>query len=120
MAKAHPREVELYITTDGKIPFSEWLDSLKDKRSRSEVNRRIERATAGNFGDHKSVGNDVYEMRITYSPGYRIYYVTLEMENKILLLLCGGVKSTQVEDIKAAKEYWADYQESHQLGEENK
>ena len=119
MAKAQPREIELYITADGKIPFSDWLDSLIDKRSRSEVNRRIERATNGNFGDHKSVGNDVYEMRITYGGGYRIYYAELEEGNKILLLLLGGVKSTQVGDIKKAKEYWDDYKDSHQIGEEN-
>ena len=109
MGKAKPRLIEVYSNTDGKMPFNDWLDWLKNKRSRSEVNRRIERAKAGNFGDHKSVGNDVYEMRITYGPGYRIYYALLEKQNSILLLLCGGDKSTQVEDVRKAKEYFQDY-----------
>lgn len=110
MPTTQPREIELYITPNGKIPFSDWLDSLKDKRIKAEVSRRLERATAGNLGDHKSVGDDVYEMRITYGPGYRIYYA--EVDNKIVLLLCAGDKNTQVADIKKAKEYWKDYQES--------
>ena len=109
MGKTEPREIELYITAEGKIPFSDWLDSLKDKRAKAEVSRRLERVTVGNFGDHKSVGDDVYEMRITYGPGYRIYYA--DMENKIVLLLCAGDKSTQGSDIKKAKEYWEDYKE---------
>ena len=112
MTTAQPREIELYITLEGKIPFSDWLESLKDKRIKAEVNRRLERAMAGNFGDHKSVGEDVCEMRITYGPGYRIYYA--EVDNKIVLLLCAGDKATQVADVKKAKEYWQDYQESKQ------
>ena len=110
MPTAQPKEIELYITPEGKIPFSDWLDSLKSKRIKAEVNRRLERATAGNFGDHKSVGEDVYEIRITYGPGYRIYYATVD--NKIILLLCAGEKDTQAADVKKAKKYWRDYQGS--------
>ena len=61
----------------------------------------------GNFGDHKSVGNDVYELRITEGKGYRIYYA--HENNTIVLLLFGGNKATQSKDIKLAKQYWSDY-----------
>ena len=67
----------------------------------------ISRLQLGLFGDTKSVGEGVNELRISFGPGYRIYY-TLE-DKLVILLLCGGDKSTQDKDIKLAKEYWSDY-----------
>jgi putative addiction module killer protein len=107
MTEAKPREIELYVSPKGKIPFSEWMASVKDSRLKTEVRNRLDRVLLGNFGDHKSVGDDVYELRIKYGAGYRIYYA--EIEGKIVVLLCAGDKSTQVEDIKTAKAYWQDY-----------
>jgi putative addiction module killer protein len=72
--EAKPRELELYVTPDGKIPFSEWLASVKDSRLKTEVRNRLDRVLLGNFEDHKSVGDVVYELRIRYGAGYRIYY----------------------------------------------
>ncbi|RKZ91012.1 MAG: hypothetical protein DRR19_08385 [Candidatus Parabeggiatoa sp. nov. 1] len=72
------------------------------------VNRvRIDRLIRGHFGDSKSVGEGVYELRIDYGPGYRVYFGKVGLT--IVLLLCGGDKSTQQVDIHKAKTYWHDY-----------
>lgn len=107
MKEAKPREIELYVTVDGKIPFSEWMALVKDARLKIEVRNRLNRVLLGNFGDHKSVGEDVYELRIRYGAGYRIYYA--EVDGKIVVLLCAGDKSTQDDDVKTAHTYWNDY-----------
>jgi putative addiction module killer protein len=109
------KELEFYITSDGKIPFNEWYESLKDKRGREEIARRLNRILKGNPGDHKILTEGLYEMKITYGPAYRIYYT--EKDKKIIVLLCGGDKSTQSEDIEKAKRYLKDYLAS--LGGEN-
>ncbi len=109
MSKAQQRELELYMTAEGKIPFAEWFDKLKDKRAKEEIKRRLERVIDGNFGDHHSLPGTqgVSELRITYGPAYRIYYA--ETATTIVVLLCGGDKSSQAKDIKKASEYWQDY-----------
>lgn len=84
--------------------FTKWLLSLKDVQAKTAIIKRIERAEAGNFGDHKSVGNGLFEMRITVGLGYRVYYG--KIGKTIYLLLCGGNKSTQEKDIAKAKEVW--------------
>ena len=86
-------------TTD---QFDEWLDNLKDKRTEKRIKARIRRAEAGNFGDVDSVGDGVYEMRLHFGPGYRLYYC--QRDNEIYWLLIGGAKSTQVNDVERAKE----------------
>ena len=80
--------------------FAKWLDGLHDIRARARILVRIERLTAGNPGDVKSVGEGVSELRIDYGPGYRVYYK--KQGQKVLILLAGGDKSTQAKDIKAA------------------
>lgn len=107
MAETTQKEIEFYITSEGKIPFNEWFESLKDKRGREEVARRLNRALQGNFGDHKILSEGLYEMRFTYGPAYRIYYT--EKDKRIIVLLCAGDKSSQPEDIKRAKQYLEDY-----------
>ncbi len=93
--------------TNGKRPFVEWLENLKNKTDRYRIKERLDRITLGNFGDHKNVANGVYELRLTFGPGYRIYY---GIENKnIIILLCGGDKSSQKKDIKNATKYLNDY-----------
>ncbi|MES2351019.1 MAG: type II toxin-antitoxin system RelE/ParE family toxin [Pseudomonadota bacterium] len=81
--------------------FSSWFSRLKDRRARACIQVRIDRAEDGNFGDHKSVGNGVSEMRIDYGPGYRVYY-TLR-GTTMIILLAGGDKSSQAKDIKTAQ-----------------
>lgn len=101
------KQLEIYITKDGKKPFINWLESLKDKQVRYRIKERLDRVALGNLGDHKSVGDSIFELRVNFGPGYRIYYGNEEA--KIILLLCGGDKSTQKKDVKKAIYYWKDY-----------
>ncbi|MEB3179318.1 MAG: type II toxin-antitoxin system RelE/ParE family toxin [Nostocaceae cyanobacterium] len=71
------------------------------------MNLRFARLQLGNFGDYRFVGEGVYELRIDYGPGYRVYFG--QVGNTIILLLCGGDKSTQNRDLLKAIEYWQDY-----------
>jgi len=82
--------------------YKKWFDSLKDRKARMRIDIRIRRISLGNFGDVKSVGEGVSEIRIDYGPGYRIYY--LQRKNKVIILLWGGDKSTQSKDIEKAHE----------------
>jgi putative addiction module killer protein len=102
--EARPREIRNYITPDGRAPFKEWLNSLQDKKTQTVVLNRLNRVQLGNFGDCKHLGEGVYELRIHYGSGYRVYFG--DLEGIIVLLLCGGTKRSQSKDIKRAKEYW--------------
>jgi putative addiction module killer protein len=82
--------------------FREWIRGLKDQIAQSIINARIRRISAGNFGDSKPVDDGIYELRIDHGPGYRVYFTKRGQE--IVILLCGGDKSTQSRDIKAAKQ----------------
>ena len=97
-----------YVTPDGKNPFREWLRGLRDVNARAKVRVRLNRVRLGNFGDAKPVGGSVSDLRIAYGPGYRVYFA--RTGNTVVLLLCGGDKSTQKRDIATAKDYWLDYQ----------
>lgn len=82
--------------------FSRWLSSLKDRQVQARILSRLDRIAMGNFGDAKSVGEGISEIRIDSGPGYRLYFV--RRESAVVLLLCGGDKSTQDRDIARAKE----------------
>lgn len=105
--EAIPKQIEVYETSDGKQPFNEWFDSLNDKRTVSTITKRLERVGLGNLGDVRSVGKGVYELKIDYGAGYRIYFG--QIGNTLIILLCAGAKSTQDRDIVEAQEYWEDY-----------
>ncbi|EBW6363798.1 type II toxin-antitoxin system RelE/ParE family toxin [Salmonella enterica subsp. enterica serovar Oranienburg] len=81
--------------------FSDWLSSLKDSRARSRVLARIDRMREGNFGDAEPIGDGLSEARIHYGPGYRVYF--MQQGDVIVVLLCGGDKSSQTKDIKQAR-----------------
>ena len=81
---------------------STWLSALADQRAIAKIVSRIERLGLGNAGDVKPIGEGISEMRLTHGPGYRIYYK--QTGKTIVLILCGGDKSTQESDIKRAKE----------------
>jgi putative addiction module killer protein len=102
-----PKELRVYVTEQGRAPFSEWLASLDDARARAKIRVRLDRVRLGNFGDCHGVGEGVQELRIDYGPGYRVYFGQVALT--IVLLLCGGEKSAQTKDIEVAKQYWSDY-----------
>ena len=81
--------------------FDTWLRKIKDLRAKAKVLTRIKRIELGNLGDHKSLGGGLCELRIAYGPGYRVYLTRIE--DRIILLLVGGDKSTQSKDIAKAK-----------------
>jgi len=81
--------------------FEKWIRALKDLKGKIAIARRIERMSHGNFGDAKSVGDSVSELRIRVGPGYRVYFT--KFENRVIVLLIGGDKSTQSKDIIKAK-----------------
>ena len=83
------------------IRFATWLAGLRDERARARILKRLDRAGQGNLGDVAPVGGGVSEMRIFYGPGYRVYFV--KRGSELIVLLCGGDKSTQSADIEEAK-----------------
>ena len=92
--------------------FSKWLSKLKDMKGRIAIARRIERMGNDNFGDVKSVGTHISELRITTGPGYRVYFT--QKDEKIIILLVGGDKSTQAKDIKKAEELLKEYEDEQE------
>lgn len=110
MRDVHPREIQIYRSANGRRPFTEWLESIRDRRTRRRIRARLTQLGYGNFGDSKSIGGGVFELRLDFGPGYRIYFG--QVGNTIVLLLCGGDKSSQTRDIERAKTYWLEYKET--------
>jgi putative addiction module killer protein len=103
------KDVRVYETLGGYVPFNDWLIKLKDREARAMIRARINRLRLGLFGDCKSVGDGVFELRIFYGPGYRVYFG--QHNDVTVILLCGGDKQSQDKDIKKAKHYWKDYKD---------
>lgn len=103
MAKA--KTVLIYTSNLDKEPLSDWLEDL-DKTNAARVLQRLERLKEGNYGDHKNLGEGIYELRFFFGSGYRIYFA--EDGNTIVVLLCGGDKKSQTKDIAKARGYWMD------------
>lgn len=101
------RELVIYQTQAGLAPFEDWLDKLQDIKGRAIIRKRLNRVRLGNIGVTNSVGSGVFELKINYGPGYRIYFG--EQGDAIIVLLCGGDKATQKKDIQKAQGYWADF-----------
>ena len=87
--------------------YKKWLEKLRDNVAKQNILWRIERMRNGNFGDSKSVGDGVFELRINVGKGYRVYFTNDGKE--IVILLIGGDKSTQENDIKKAKNMAKDF-----------
>lgn len=100
-------ELRHYQTADGHRPFLEWLEALKDKQARRRIESRLAVVAAGSLGDTEPVGGGVLELRISWGPGYRLYFA--RTGDVVVLLLCGGDKRSQDEDIKDAKRYFEDF-----------
>jgi putative addiction module killer protein len=95
-----------YLTSSGANPFRRWLSSL-DTKIRARVQARIFKAESGNLGSYRSVGGGIFELKLDFGPGYRIYFSFTEKET--LLLLIGGDKSSQKKDIRKAITYLESY-----------
>ena len=74
MLETRTRELEFYITQNGRVPFTDWFESLRDQKTRTRIRGRLTRLELGNFGDCQSVGEGVFELRIHFGPGFRVYF----------------------------------------------
>ena len=97
-----------YLAPEGRDPYQDWLDRVRDTKARIAALRRVERLRSGNFGDCSYCREGVWELRIDIGAGYRVYYARSGKD--VILLLCGGIKKTQDTDIGRAVSYWQDYQ----------
>ncbi|NTW88244.1 MAG: type II toxin-antitoxin system RelE/ParE family toxin [Desulfobulbaceae bacterium] len=98
-----------YQASNKRFPFTDWICSNKiGLQARAAVDARLNRLQLGLAGDCRSVGEGVFELRIHFGAGYRVYFANYGAD--IVVLLCGGSKQSQKKDIVAAKKYWLDYQ----------
>lgn len=102
-------KVTIYEDKFGYSPYSVWLKSLNDAKTVARILARIERLEHGNFGDYKYLEGGIWELRLFFGPGLRVYYA--KIDDEIILLLLGGIKSSQTRDIKKAISYLQDYLE---------
>jgi putative addiction module killer protein len=98
-------EIREYVE-DGRSPFARWFNRLAPVTA-ARIDKYIRRMAQGNFGDFKSVGGGVQELRVDYGPGYRVYYG--RDGGCLVILLAGGSKRSQAKDIAEAKDRWARY-----------
>jgi putative addiction module killer protein len=111
MGKAvQPKTVTIYQDENGNEPFTEWVEDLRDGKGRRVILRRVGKLEHGLYGDCEPVGGGVLELRIFFGPGYRVYFG--EEAGNIIVLLCGGDKSSQDRDIKAAKAFWKEHKDN--------
>lgn len=96
-----------YQREDGREPFSEWLNGLRDKMAQARIRLRLRQVEAGNLGDCEPVGEGVLELRVHVGAGYRVYCG--RHGKTVVLLLCGGDKASQVRDIEQAKQLWMEW-----------
>ncbi len=103
-------KIIIYATKIGNEPYSIWENTL-DTKTKAVVINRLDRIKLGNFGDAKRIknGNGVWELRVDFGPGYRIYFG--KKDTTLIILLIGGQKKSQNRDITKAKQYWADYKD---------
>ena len=109
MLISKPRKAIIYETKERKRPFEQWLNKLKDVVGQAKILARIERAESGNFGNYGELGSEIFELKESFGPGYRIYF-SIDRKDLIILLI-GGTKRSQKSDIQKARTYWKDYKE---------
>jgi putative addiction module killer protein len=102
-----------YVTAEGSCPYRDWIEAA-NVSVRARIQARVFRFEMGNLGDHKTIGDGVWEARLMFGPGYRIYFG--KDGPYIIVLLLGGDKASQRKDIQRAKLYWADYLEAKKHG----
>lgn len=107
LMETYERTLRILVLRNGKSPFKDWFLSLRDKPTQARIQNRIDRLRLGTLGDYQSVGGGVFELRIHFGPGYRVYFGLHGAQ--VILLLCGGDKSTQARDIADAQRYWKEF-----------
>ena len=108
-----PRNAIYLETSDGAIPFKKWFNKLKDHVSKVKILTRIERAEAGNFGNHRNLDGELYELKEAHGAGFRIYFAI--SGDELIIVLLGGDKHSQKTDIVKAKKLWVDYKKFKEL-----
>lgn len=103
----NPKKVVVYQDQRHNEPFTDWLNGLRDPKTRRRILKRLLRLEQGHYGDYRSVGDGVNELRFFFGAGYRVYFG--EDGDTIVVLLCGGDKDSQPRDIQKAKDYWQEY-----------
>ena len=106
-------EIREYVDSQGRSSYGRWFDIL-DAAAARRVAIALTRMSQGNFGNVKGVGRGVFEYRIDFGPGYRVYFG--KNGDRIVILLGGGTKKRQPSDIAKAQELWADYRHRKQMG----
>ena len=113
MAKeAQAKQIIIYANQDGYEPFAEWMDNFA-KQGKRRILQRLRRLEQANYGDVAPIGDGLSELRMFFGSGYRVYFG--EDAENIVVVLCGGNKSTQNQDIEDAKVYWKEYLNSEKI-----
>jgi putative addiction module killer protein len=105
-----PKQLVFYADENGTEPFQLWLDDLRDDRNRRRILSRLMRGQQGNYGDVEPIGEGLSELRFFFGSGYRVYFG--EDADNIVVILCGGDKDSQSQDIENAKAYWQEYKDN--------
>ena len=102
-------EIRKFRHRNGRVPFDDWMHTLRDIRAKARIAQRLMRLAEGNPGDWKSLGGGICELRVDVGKGYRVYFA--KDGDQLVILLCGGNKASQQKDIVKAIHYWAEYHE---------
>lgn len=105
-------ELIRYLDDEDYCPLTAWLQALKDKRARAQIEIRLQRLQTGNFGQCRAIRSGVMELKIDLGPGYRVYCA--RHGDALVILLCAGDKSSQDKDIDHAVEYWKHWKQRNQ------
>ena len=105
--QTRPRNIIIFEDANGKEPFTKWLKGLRDAKARARIMQRLRMVERGHFGDAKSLGGNLYELRFFFGSGYRVYFG--DYRKDLVVLHLGGDKSGQNRDINKAQSYWAEY-----------
>ena len=104
---AEAKTIKLFEDANGHRPYAVWLKGLRDAQGRRRIIRRVQRLERGHYGDCEPVGEGVFELRLFFGPGYRVYFA--EEGKNVIILLGGGTKDTQRQDVEVAKACWKEH-----------
>ncbi len=103
-------QIRYYETDNGRVPFHKWLKSIRDKKTRHKIRAAIDRAMEGNLSCYKRLSNGIFELKLYFGPGYRIYFAFTS--DNIILILWAGTKQTQKQDIIKAEIFYENHKKN--------